>query len=307
MGQFAEAAATLEQMLAKYPAQKSVGTLAFLADDQRRAGKRDAALATLAEAMTIKATDSESQLLLASVLSDVGRIDDALRILRDLAAKEPRNPAFEESLADQLSRFGKNEEAIKIYEGLLKRHGDDEEMVGRVHSKLSVTYVNMGNYAKGEAELELVLQRDPDDAGPNNDLGYLYAEQGKNLDKAEAMIRKALQERPEQFEYLDSMGWVLFKQGKVKEALENLKKAEEKMKASIERQGYPLDPTIFEHLGDVYFKLHETEKAQDCWHKAIEACEAAIPPNRRTGEIKKKLESLRKLIPSAKPSSSQSP
>ena len=95
----------------------------------------------------------------------------------------------------------------------------------------------MGNYAKGEAELELLLQRNPDEAGPNNDLGYLYAEQGKNLEKAESMIRKALQEDPENYAYLDSMGWVLFKQGKVKEALATLKKAAERMKVKMEQIG----------------------------------------------------------------------
>ncbi len=62
-----------------------------------------------------------------------------------------------------------------------------------IRQSLSVIYVNQGNYAKGEAELEAALQRNPDEPGPNNDLGYLYAEQGKNLEKAELMIRKALQ------------------------------------------------------------------------------------------------------------------
>ena len=80
-------------------------------------------------------------------------------------------------------------------------------------------------------------QRNPDDPGPNNDLGYLYAEQGKNLEKAESMIRKALQEDPDSSAYLDSLGWVLFKRGKVKEALEPLKKAAEQMKSEMEREG----------------------------------------------------------------------
>ena len=94
-----------------------------------------------------------------------------------------------------------------------------------VRQNLSVVYVNKGDYAKGEAQLELLLERNPDDPGPNNDLGYLYAEQGKNLDKAETMIRKALQEEPESFSYLDSLGWVLFKRGKLKEALEPMQES----------------------------------------------------------------------------------
>jgi tetratricopeptide (TPR) repeat protein len=307
MGRPAEVVATIEQMLEKYPAEKSINILTFLADYQRRAGRQEAAKATLAEAMKLPAADPETQVQLAGVLSDTGQVEDAIRILRNLASKEPNNPAFEVELADKLSRFGRNEEAIKIFEGLLKRHGENDDWVNRIRSKLSVIYVNMGNYAKGEAELELILQRNPDEAGPNNDLGYLYADQGKNLEKAESMVRKALQEEPDNFSYLDSMGWVLFKQGKVKQALENLTKAEEQMKVFMERLGLGLDPTIFEHLGDVYFQLHEVDKAEDAWRKAVKACEEAIPPDKRVGDIKKKLESLRKLTPAVKPSSSQSP
>ena len=110
---------------------------------------------------------------------------------------------------------------------MLKRFGDNEEAVRRARAGLSIAYVNMGNYPKGEAELEILLQRNPDEAGPNNDLGYLYAEQGKNLEKAESMIQKALQEDPDNAAYLDSMGWVLFKRGKLKEALETMKRAAE--------------------------------------------------------------------------------
>ena len=104
-------------------------------------------------------------------------------------------------------------------------------------SRLSVIYVNMGNYRKGEAELELLLQRNPDEAQPNNDLGYLYAEQGKNLEKAESMIRKAVAEEPENSAYLDSLGWVLFKRGKLDEARAQLEKAVEQPNT---------DATIFE-------------------------------------------------------------
>ena len=146
-------------------------------------------------------------------------------------------------------------------------------------------------------------RRNPDEAGPNNDLGYLYAEQGKNLEKAESMIRKALGQDPENAAYLDSMGWVLFKRGKFKEALDTMKKAVEQM--AIERTAP--DATILEHLGDIYFQLQQIDKAEDSWQQALKAAEGAIPPDKRAGEIRKKLESLRKLGPKAKASSSPSP
>ena len=127
-------------------------------------------------------------------------------------------------LGGLLARFERNDEAIKVFNGMLKRYPDDEEVVKTARPMLSVIYVNQGDYAKGEAELERLLERFPDDPGCNNDLGYLYAEQGKNLEKAEVMIRKALLEKSDEKAYLDSLGWVLFKRGKVKEALEPLER-----------------------------------------------------------------------------------
>ena len=153
-----------------------------------------------------------------------------------------------------------------------------------------MVYVNLGDFAKGEAELEILLQRNPDEAGVNNDLGYLYADQGKNLEKAEAMIRKALQEEPKNAAYLDSLGWVLFKRGKVKEAVEPLEKAVQNLTGGG-------DATIFEHLGDVYFRLQETAKAKAAWERAEQAAAKAVPPDKRLPEIRKKLESLGRIGP----------
>ena len=167
----------------------------------------------------------------------------------------------------------------------------------RFVQKLSVIYVNLGDYAKGEAELELLLQRNPDEAGANNDLGYLYAEQGKNLEKAEAMIRKALQEDAENKPISTAWAGSCSSAGKVKEALEPLKKAAEQMKEEVDRRGTSPDATILEHLGDVYFQLQDLDKAGDAWREAAKGAEQAVPPDKRVPEIRKKLESLEKLGP----------
>ncbi len=303
MNKFDDAAATIREMFDKFPGEKSVTTLTFLAEYQRRAGHSDAAKATLAEAMKLDANDPDAQIRLASVLSDSGQLDDAVGILRTLSKREPNNPAYDRFLGFLLSRFGRNEEAIKVLDDLLRRHGNNPDVVKSARALLSVAYVNMGNYPKGEAELEMLLQADPEDPGTNNDLGYLYAEQGKNLERAESMIQKALEQAPENTAYLDSMGWVLYKRGKFKEALETMKKAVERM--TVER-GEP-DSTILEHIGDVYFQLQQADKAEDSWQQALKAAEDAIPPDKRAGEIRKKLEALRKLGPKAKTSSSPSP
>jgi tetratricopeptide (TPR) repeat protein len=307
LGNYAEAATTFEQMIAKYPNTKSVRSLAYLADFHRQAGHIEAAKATLRDALHLEPADGESQLLLVDVLRQVGQIDDAVQILRNASKKEPNNPKYELILGSLLTMSNRKDEAISLFEALLKRHPDNDEVVSQARQRLSVIYVDRGDYGKGEAQLELLLQRNPDEAGANNDLGYLYAEQGKNLEKAEAMIRKALQEDPESFAYLDSLGWVLFKRGKVKEALEPLKKAAEQMKSEMERLGASPDSTILEHLGDVYFQLQQLGHANDAWRQAAQAAAVAVPPDKRLPEIKKKLESLEKLGPTPKPTAERTP
>lgn len=307
LGRFAAAANTLEEMLAKHPSERSARTLSFLADFHRRAGHNEALNHVLDEAQKLDPADGESQVKLGRLLADVGRVDEAVRVLRAAAKREPANPIYEVYLGGVLTKFGRNEEAIKVFESLLKRFANNEELVKVVRQSLSIAYVNLGNYTKGEAELELLLQNNPDEAGPNNDLGYLYAEQGKNLEKAESMIRKAIREEPENRSYLDSLGWVLFKRGKAKEALEPMKKAVERMKADAEQEGDNLDATLFEHLGDIYFQLQEIDKAAEAWRQARIVGERAVPPEKRLPEIKKKLESLEKMDPVARPSSRQTP
>jgi tetratricopeptide (TPR) repeat protein len=308
LGRFAQAAATLEEVLVKYPQEKSIKTLVFLADYHRRAGHFEAFVHTLHEAMKLDpGKDADYQISLAILLSDNGRLDESIEVLRAASRREPQDHRYSLLLASILTKFGRDDEAIKLLESLLKRFSNEEKLVTQAHQQLSIVYVNRGDYAKGEAELELLLERNPEDAGGNNDLGYLYAEQGKNLEKAEVMIRKALQEEPERREYLDSLGWVLFKRGKAREALEPMQKAVDKMKNDIELDGAAPDVTLFEHLGDIYFQLQDLDKAAETWRQAAKAAAEAKPPDKRLPEIRKKLDSLEKLGPLPKPSSNRTP
>ena len=113
----------------------------------------------------------------------------------------------------------------------------------------------------GEKILEEMLVERPEDPSVNNDLGYLYADQGKNLDRAEGMIRIALKSEPDNVAYLDSMGWVLLKLGRVEEAQTFLEKAAAAPGGA--------DATICEHLGDCYAKMNKPDKAKDAWKKAL--------------------------------------
>jgi tetratricopeptide (TPR) repeat protein len=302
-----QAASTLQDMMQKYPAEKNGRYLYVLADLHRRSGQIEKALEAAQEAVQLEPNESQIQALLAELLGDTGKVDQALDILRKASQKEPENPRYSFMLGGMLAKFGRNDEAIKVFQELLNRFEGNDEIAKLAHSNLSIVYVNQGDYPKGEAELEVLYEKIPDDPGINNDLGYLYAEQGKNLEKAESMIRKAVQEDSERPAYLDSLGWVLFKRGKVKEALEPLQKAVELQKAEEKKGEAPPDATIREHLGDVYLRLQEFDKARNIWEEAEKIAVKAIPPDKRLPEIRKKLASLKALGPVPKSATTRTP
>jgi tetratricopeptide (TPR) repeat protein len=127
---------------------------------------------------------------------------------------------------------------------------------------LSNVWTQSGEMAKGEAILEEVYKEDPNDPGVNNDLGYLYADQGKNLEQAEKMIRIAVAAEGDNPSYLDSLGWVLFKLGRLEEALEFQKKA-----VAIPDHD---DSTLLEHQGDIHEALKQPDEARKLWQQALE-------------------------------------
>lgn len=161
-----------------------------------------------------------------------------------------------------------------------------------VRYTLSNIYSLAGNMPKAEEQLETLIESDPRTlpreifAGANNDLGYLWADEGKNLDRAEAMIRRALEISPGNAAYLDSMGWVLFKQGKFDEAIDFLKQA------TSHESGE--DAVIWDHLGDAYRKSDKLSEARKAWEKAVELYKKDSREKERAKvkEVEKKLEFL---------------
>jgi tetratricopeptide (TPR) repeat protein len=121
-------------------------------------------------------------------------------------------------------------------------------------------YERMKKFDLSEAEFRKVLQLDPDNAGAMNYLGYMLADRNVRLDEAFQLIKKAVDQDPNNGAYLDSLGWVYYRQGKFSEAEGVLVKA-------VERAGG--DATVHDHLGDVYFKLGKTRDAVTQWQSSL--------------------------------------
>ncbi len=298
LGKFDDAASVWKEMIEKSPDERNAKTLGLLAEVQSKGGKIAEAIATLREALTLEPGDGDAIRSLADLYIADGKLDQAVSLIRDAEKADPNNIIFGYDLGRILSKAGRHDEAIAHLNGMLRRFAGNDDFVKLAHSQLSIIYSEINDFPKAEAELETIFAKNPDDPGINNDLGYLYADQGKNLEKAEAMIRKAVAEEPENYAYLDSLGWVLFKRGKFLEARAPLEKAQADTRA---------DSTIPDHLGDVYFQLQEPAKARAAWERALKMASEIRPADRRVGEIRKKIESLQQFVPAPKPKTGDKP
>jgi tetratricopeptide (TPR) repeat protein len=223
--------------------------------------------------------------LLSRTQELAGNTKESLASIREAQKLESDEPELQMDLlyweAWVYSHSHQWDEAIHRYTDLMKRFHTNKEFVRRCQYTLSNCYVQKGDIANGEKILETVLVEDPQDASVNNDLGYLYADQGKDLPRAERMIGIALKSDPENVAYLDSMGWVLLKLGRLPEARKFLEKAAAMPGGT--------DGTIAEHLGDCYSKLNMPEKAHEAWKRALrEAKEDSFPDSKLIQRLEEK-------------------
>ena len=136
----------------------------------------------------------------------------------------------------------------------------------------------------------LDMQNDPESiAQTANYLGYMYVDHNLNVEEGGNLIRRALEIKPDNGAYRDSMGWYYYRTSRFDKAVVELTKAMELMRQSAEAKetGKPEDPVVLEHLGDAYAKLKDTAKAMECWQRALE-----LEPDDKA-ELDKKIESTK--------------
>ncbi len=138
---------------------------------------------------------------------------------------------------------------------------DKQRLNEYLYFQIGVTYERLGKFELATDYLEKCLAVAPQFTEAMNYLGYSWADRGENLERARELLEKAVQLEPENGAYLDSLGWALFKLNQPAKALELLQKA-------IALTPEP-DPTLFDHLGDIYDALKEPVQARGAWQKAL--------------------------------------
>jgi len=127
---------------------------------------------------------------------------------------------------------------------------------------LGVVYEKMKQYDKCIDVMKKAIELKPGHSNALNYLGYIYAEQGINLAEAEKYLHKALALEPDNGYFIDSLGWIYYKQGRYPEALEQI---------LLAARNIPPDPTVLEHLGDVYVALDNQSAAVEAYERSLRA------------------------------------
>jgi tetratricopeptide (TPR) repeat protein len=212
---------------------------------------------------------------LAGALALSDRTDEALTAARKaetLAAKADKlkssSPRFASRVPWILQHAKRYGAAITAYEKLVARFDGDHqtretrEVLRDARESLSVLCVQKKRMPEAEEWLEQVLDEFPDDVSAMNDLGFLWADRGKNLDRALIMIEKAVAAEPDNSAYRDSLGWVNFRLGRYAAAVVELKKA------AADKDP---DAVVLDHLGDALAKTGKLDEARAAWRRSAAA------------------------------------
>lgn len=191
----------------------------------------------------------------SAVIEDAGQYEQAITLMKAVVESDPDNDYLLHRLGDSYRRnrqFGPSRDAYMAAMAL----GRD---TGGLHRSLGVALERLGEAKAAETHLLRAIEIDPGDAYALNYLGYWWADEGRNLDQAIAMIERAVSHRPSSGFFVDSLGWVHYKLGDPQRAVGYLERATE-----LE----PSDPEITGHLGDVYWALGRREEAKFKWRLA---------------------------------------
>ena len=156
------------------------------------------------------------------------------------------------------SQEGDNDGAIYAFEKIKKIGATDLELLLQAYISLGEIYHEEKEFEKSDKNFEEALKIDGDNALALNNYAYFLSLRNEHLDRAEEMVKKALEDSPTSSAYLDTYGWILYLKGDYKAAETQLAKA-------VESGG---TGEVLEHYGDVWLKLGDENKAKDFWQKA---------------------------------------
>ena len=232
----------------------------LLADIEEGNKQSDAAAQTLAGVPPTDPLAVVVTLRRANLLDGTGQEDEAARMLEALAQEYPDRPEPLIQIGDSLRRRNRFHEAAEAYDRAVARIGTPSRANWPLFYERGIAFERDNQWPKAEADFEYALQLAPDQPNVLNYLGYAWVERGHEVDRARQMIERAVEQRPNDGAFIDSLGWVQLRQGDTEGALRNLERA-------VELQSE--DPVINAHLGDALDAVGRHREAEFQWRRAL--------------------------------------
>ena len=198
----------------------------------------------------------DAQRTIASIHQEQGRITDASAGIEHARQLKPDDEELVNVQALLYREQGRFKQAIELMLQLIVAHPEDD----RYHFTIGAFYDEDDRPGRCVHHMQRAVELNPENAAALNYLGYTYAEQGIQLDEAERLIRRALAVSPRDGYFIDSLGWVYYRQGHYDRAIEQLERA-----VTLATD----DPTIAEHLGDAYDRVGRTNEALRIYNDAL--------------------------------------
>jgi tetratricopeptide (TPR) repeat protein len=223
-------------------------------------GRSDDAIALYREVPQDGVFGWQARLNSALELDKIGRTDEALRQLDQLATERPDQVEPLLQRANLLRAHERFAEAAAAYTKALALLPEVKPDHWSVYYFRGIAYERSKQWPRAEADFRKALELEPDQPLVLNYLAYSWVEQGQHLDEALDMLKKAVAGRPNDGYIIDSLGWIYFRLGRFTDAVSNLERAVELK---------PQDPTINEHLGDAYWRAGRHVEARYQWQRAL--------------------------------------
>lgn len=213
-------------------------------------------------ALDIDPSDRNKWFALVGLYMQTDNFDKAVDAATRALGYHPESADITFMRAISLSQIGRYDKAILDFEHSIElADSGDVKFVSEVLGSEGDMYSAAGDKAQAEDHYRQAIAVDPDNLLALNNYAYLLAVEGRDLDKAERMSSRTIQERPDDINSLDTYAWILFRQKKYTEALAYIQKALDLAKEPAEE--------LYSHAGDIYFWNGDHQKAVELWQQAL--------------------------------------
>ena len=205
-------------------------------------------------------TDWTARVRIAANLDQLGRPEEAIMLLREMASERAERSDVLITLGDILRANERFSEAVVAYDQALERETDIESYHWTLYYARGVALERAKMWERAESDFLKALELEPEQPFVLNYLGYSWIERGERYVEAREMIERAVELRPNDGYIVDSLGWARYRQGEYGGAVEALERA-------VELE--PDDPIINDHLGDAYWQVGRRMEARFQWERAL--------------------------------------